>query len=224
MHSAAVVGSTPSEAGSAPSPTVGESAQQVAARRGNLFRKYVVIFVALVTGALLASGLLEIYFSYQENQTALLELQREKAIGAANRIEQFIKEVQGQTTAAVQSSPGSGPPSLDQRRSDYLRLLRQAPAITELSHLDSSGREQLRVSRLAMNVQGSQNDFSQEPKFQEPRGGRVYFSPVYFRNESEPYLTMALSEGGPEAGVTVAEVNLKFIWDVVSQIKIGQAG
>ena len=29
---------------------------------------------------------------------------------------------------------------------------------------------------------------------------------------------------GPTAGVNVAEVNLKFIWDVVSQIKIGQAG
>src|SRR5262249_56801179 len=29
---------------------------------------------------------------------------------------------------------------------------------------------------------------------------------------------------GKGAGVTVAEVNLKFIWDVVSQIKIGKAG
>ena len=28
----------------------------------------------------------------------------------------------------------------------------------------------------------------------------------------------------PAGGVTVAEVNLKFIWDVVSQIKIGKAG
>ncbi len=39
--------------------------------RGHLFRKY-LLFVSLVSGALLASGLLEIYFSYQENKTALL--------------------------------------------------------------------------------------------------------------------------------------------------------
>ena len=29
---------------------------------------------------------------------------------------------------------------------------------------------------------------------------------------------------GEEAGITVAEVNLKFIWDVISRIKIGQKG
>src|SRR5262249_17927281 len=46
----------------------------------------------------------------------------------------------------------------------------------------------------------------------------------YFRKESEPYMTIAIAGRGDEAGVTVSEVNLKFIWDVVSQIKVGQAG
>src|SRR5207302_9637191 len=45
-----------------------------------------------------------------------------------------------------------------------------------------------------------------------------------FRKESEPYLTMAVAHGGGKSGVTVAEVNLKLIWDVVSQIKIGKDG
>jgi hypothetical protein len=40
----------------------------------------------------------------------------------------------------------------DQRRNDYLRLLRQAPAISEIGYLDSSGHKQLKVSRLAMNA------------------------------------------------------------------------
>ena len=31
-------------------------------RRGKLFRKYVVLFVAVVTGALLANGIIEIYW------------------------------------------------------------------------------------------------------------------------------------------------------------------
>src|SRR5213593_2164874 len=47
-------------------------------RRGKLFRKYVVLFVAVVTGALLANGLIEIYFSYVENKAALVALQQEK--------------------------------------------------------------------------------------------------------------------------------------------------
>jgi hypothetical protein len=37
-------------------------------------------------------------------------------------------------------------------------------------------------------------------------------------------MTIALAGSGKPAGVTVAEVNLKFIWDVVSQIKRGKAG
>ncbi|MBI3630550.1 MAG: GAF domain-containing protein [Candidatus Rokubacteria bacterium] len=190
--------------------------------RGLLFRKYVVLFVALVGGALITSGLVEIYFTYQESKTALVRVQREKAAVAASRIEQFVTEVERQLQWITQSGAGAVP--LEQRRFDALRLLRHAPTITEVSHLDAAGREQLRVSRLAMDVIGSQADLSREPKFLEARARKVYFSPVYFRKESEPYMTVALAGSGDDAGVTVAEVNLKFIWDVVSQIKIGKAG
>ncbi len=75
-----------------------------------------------------------------------------------------------------------------------------------------------------MDVVGSQADFSKEPRFVEARSGKTYFSPVYFRKESEPYITIAMAGRGQDAGVTVADVNLKFIWDVISQIKIGKAG
>jgi hypothetical protein len=62
--------------------------------RGRLFGKYVVFFVILVGAVLLASGLIELYFSYQEHQTTLLRLQREKALAAAAKIEQFLKEIE----------------------------------------------------------------------------------------------------------------------------------
>jgi signal transduction histidine kinase/HAMP domain-containing protein len=191
--------------------------------RGRLFRKYVVLFVSLVSGALLASGLLEIYFSFQENKAALGSLQREKALAAAARIEQFIKEIERQVGWASQPQIGVRA-TLEQRRFDYLRLLRQVPAVTEISLLDGKGREQLNVSRLAMDRVGSGLDLSQEPKFREARPGTTWFGPVYFRKESEPYMTLSVAGRGDEAGVTVAEVNLKFIWDVVSQIKVGQTG
>jgi Cache domain len=87
-----------------------------------------------------------------------------------------------------------------------------------------SGKEQLRVSRLDLDVVGSQADFSQEAAFLEAKTGKIYFSPVYLREESEPYMTLAKAGSGVQAGVSVAEVNLKFIWEVVSQIKIGRAG
>jgi two-component system, NtrC family, sensor kinase len=140
-------------------------------RRGRLFWKYVVLFVALVSGALVVSGGLEIYFSYQENKVALAQLQREKALAAADRIEQFVKEIERQIGWTTHPQLVTGKAALEQRRVDYFRLLRQVPAVTEVSQLDAAGREQLRVSRLAMGMAGSQADFSKDPRFLEAREG-----------------------------------------------------
>jgi hypothetical protein len=65
---------------------------------------------------------------------------------------------------------------------------------------------------------------SNDPKFTEAAARKVYYGPVYFRRESEPYMTLAIAGTRRDAGVSVAEVNLKLIWDVVSQIKVGERG
>src|SRR5438067_1521140 len=75
-----------------------------------------------------------------------------------------------------------------------------------------------------MEAVGSEADFSQSPAFIEAKAHRVWFSPVYFRKESEPYMTLAMARDGRNAGVTVAEINLKLIWDVITALKIGQGG
>jgi signal transduction histidine kinase len=196
--------------------------------RGRLFRKYVVIIVVLVGGTLLTSGAIEIYFSYQENKAALIGVQREKAIGAASKIEAFIKDIEHQIAWTTQPQLVASGTVTDQRRLDSLRLLKQVPAITEVSYLDAAGREQLQISRLKMDVVGSRDDYSGDPKFLQAKAGakteRAYYGPVTFRKDSEPYMTIAMAGTGQNAGVTVVEVNLKFIWDVVSQIKVGKAG
>jgi signal transduction histidine kinase len=187
-----------------------------------LFRKYVALFMAVVCMALLTNGLFEIWFSYQENKQALTRIQREQAEAAAGKIGQFIKDIEGQIGWTTQLPWTAS--ALEQRRFDALRLLRQVPAITELAQLDASGKEQLRVSRLAMDAVGVGTDYSKDPKFTEAVAKKIYYGPVYFRRESEPYMTLAMAGARRDAGVSVAEVNLKFIWEVVSQIKVGKKG
>src|SRR5262249_7225173 len=84
--------------------------------------------------------------------------------------------------------------------------------------------EQLKVSRLAMDVIGSQIDYSQDPRFTEAVAKKVYYGAVYFRRESEPYMSLALAGTRRDAGVSVAEVNLKLIWEVITGIKVGERG
>ncbi len=192
--------------------------------RRRLFYKYVVPIIAIVVVALGASGVISIYFSYQETRNALIALQREKAAAAAARIENFVREIEHQIgwTALPQIAEGANP--LELRRFDYVKLLRQVPAITEASFIDRDGREQVRVSRLAMDVLGAGGDLSQDPRFVGARTGKTYFGPVYFRKETEPYMAIAMRAGRAGAGVTAVEVNLKFIWEVIQQIKVGQKG
>ena len=112
--------------------------------------------------------------------------------------------------------------SLDDRHSDLVRLLRQVPAITEIRQVDASGREQLYVSRFNPDVIGSRADLSADPHFIEAVAHKAAYGRVYFLHGSEPYMTLAVA--GTPADVSIAEVNLKFIWDVVSQIKVGMRG
>jgi len=190
--------------------------------RSRLFIKYVALFVAVVGVALLSNGIFEVIFYYREHKAALIRIQHEQAVAAAAKISQFVKEIESQLGWTTQLPWSAG--SLEQRRFDALRLLRQVPAITELAQVDAGGKERLRVSRLAMDVIDSGIDLSNDPKFTEAVAHKVYYGPVYFRRESEPYMTLALAGTRKDAGVSIAEVNLKLIWDVVSQIRVGEHG
>ena len=205
-------------------PSAGGVASAEAGRgiRSRLFTKYVALFVAVVAVALLANGLFEVFFYYREHKAALIRVQHEQAEAAAAKISQFVKEIESQLGWTTQLPWSAG--SIEPRRFDALRLLRQVPAITELAQVDSTGKERLRVSRLAMDAIDSGIDLSSDPKFTEAVAHKVYYGPVYFRRESEPYMTLALAGARKDAGVSIAEVNLKLIWDVVSQIKVGEHG
>jgi hypothetical protein len=150
-------------------------------------------------------------------QIHVLRLQAE---GAAAKFEDYVKEIESQIGWTTQLPWSVG--TIDQRRFDALRLLRQAPAITEIAFLDASGKEQLHVSRLQQDIVGSQIDYSQDPKFAEAVAHKVYYGPVYFRRESEGYMTIALAGTRRESGVSIAEVGwLKVVSDVVSQLDVG---
>jgi GAF domain-containing protein/sensor histidine kinase YesM len=190
--------------------------------RGRLFRKYVLLFVGLVSLVLIVNAAIDFWFSWREDMATASDLLQTKANSAARRIEAFVDMIEKQIGWTTNAEWAASP--LDQRRFDFVRLLRQVPAITEVAQLDGQGREQLKVSRLAMDVVGSQADHSRDPGFIGARKDRVWFGPVYFRKQSEPYMTIAVRSAGRNGGVTVAEVNLKLIWDVVTALKIGEQG
>ncbi|HYC35664.1 MAG TPA: ATP-binding protein [Usitatibacter sp.] len=192
--------------------------------RAGLFAKYFVFIVLLVCAGLLASGAIGLYFSYHETRNSLVNLQREKALTAAVRIEQFLRDIEAQLGWTTFPLPADPVAQLQARQLDYYKLQRQLPSVTEVTYLDAAGREQLMVSRLAMNRVGAATNHADEPRFVEARKGKTWFGPVYFRKETEPYMAIAIPEARDRPGATVVDVNLKFIWEVVSRIRIGDKG
>lgn len=175
----------------------------------------------LLSSVLLINSAVDVWYTWRQTEALMARLNRDKAETAATLIEQFFKGVQSQigwtTTAWWSARP------LEQRRFDYLRLMRQVPAIIEVAQLRVDGKEVLRVSRVSMDTVDSGADFASDVRFIEARDRKAYFGPVYFR-KADPYMSLAMAHRGMKDGVTLAEVNLKPLWDTVRAIDVGKTG
>ena len=98
------------------------------------------------------------------------------------------------------------------------------PAITTVTLVGADGRELLRVSRIEADRLSSGIDLSGEPAFSAARTTRAHFSDVRFVAQTEPYLTVAAPSAARDGSVVIADVNLKFVRTVVSEIKVGETG
>jgi HAMP domain-containing protein len=190
-------------------------------------RDYFLISVLLVGGGLTASGLIEIYFRYQESQQHLAHLQREIAAGAAVKIERFVQEIHNTLKGATRSREIAPKGLTTEFRFELEKLLLIAPAITEALALNQSGAIQVQASRLRTVLPETKKDLAISPAFLHAKQGKSFFGTVYFVRGSEPYMTIAVPIerfAGDVIGVLQAEVNLKYIGDVVTNLTIGKAG
>jgi signal transduction histidine kinase len=206
-----------------------QSGQTTPGRRGGgrLLRRTFIIALLLVSGGLISSSALELFFRYRESVESIGVLQREIAQGAAFKIQQFVQEIEKTMRAFTQTKEIVAVGLTEAYRFQLFKLLKVAPAITTVAALDANGREKISVSRLEMIRPEDLRDLTSDKAFTSARGGPSYYSPVYFVRKSEPYMRIAVPIerfAGDVVGVLIAEVNLKYIWEVVSQIIVGRTG
>jgi class 3 adenylate cyclase/HAMP domain-containing protein len=195
--------------------------------RGGLFAKYVFALVGLVVFVLAVNGAMETWISYRATRTSLTDGMSEKAEATARRIEQSMAEMERQinwvTRASATKLDGTGKldsaATLENHRADYAQLLNTAPSVSQLSFISAQGREQLRLSRLAVSY-GSNVDFSRDVRFTETLTRGTSFAPAYFRDQ-QPFISIAFSHSG--YGVTVAEIDLHFLADYLSDAQVGRS-
>ncbi|HXV78816.1 MAG TPA: cache domain-containing protein, partial [Candidatus Binatia bacterium] len=195
--------------------------------RSRLVRNYFFIFVTLLGGGMILSGLTEIYFRSYETREQIAMLQSEAANGALNKIAQFILIIEAQMKSTSLSREIAEQGFAPANQFELMKLLYIAPAISEAAAIDREGVPRLHVSRFRAILPNEETDYSKSPGFLQASQGATFFGPVYFVRGSEPYLTMAVpieEFPGSVIGVLQAEVNLRYIWEIVRDIHVGKGG
>jgi len=190
-------------------------------RRSLFFKYFITLFVAVVVPLILGAAS-EAWFAFRDHRLHLNELLQVEARSAADRIQTFTDGIRDQLGWVVQFPWTQG--EEDRRRIDGQRLLQQVPAIASLSLVDPNGTERVFVSRLSLNRTGRGVDMSADPAVVGARANRVWYGPVHYQRDSEPYMRIAVAGNRAAAGIVVADINLKLIWDIIAAIKIGDTG
>jgi signal transduction histidine kinase len=183
--------------------------------------------VILIGGGLITSGLLEIYYRYRESRENVSLFQQEVAAAAAFKVEQFIDQIETALRTATKSPVIARKGLSDEFQSELTRLLLVTPAIEEVAALDLTGRIHLQASRFRAILPEDKEELPPRAAFETAKNGKSFIGQVYFARGSEPYnhITVPVERFvGDLIGILWAKVNLKYIWEVIQDIKVGKAG
>ena len=175
---------------------------------------------------LLIAGLGQIIYNYQTQREILFAQQQAIAQDAAVDVSDFIEDKFFVLETAVSLENVATVSSEDQERI-LGNALGFQPAFRQLALYDANGQLLTHLSRLVASrsqafltgTQRSIDEVAQTDRF---------ISPILIDDESfEPLITIAVpitNVFGDFQGILAAELNLKFMWDLMDQLNVGEAG
>src|SRR5688572_15664245 len=183
-----------------------------------------IAFFTLSVVILLVSGGFALYTDIKAYQDNIAQEQNHAAQDAKETVSAFIQDNFVALETAVEFvNPVTA--TSEARQTIMESLLGVDPAFQQFSVLDSAGRQLAEISRLSSTLSPQ---FTLQLKDKALGQDQRYISPVYIDGgTSEPLIVMAIPVKnvlGDVQGTLVAEINLKFMWDLVDQLKVGETG
>lgn len=186
-----------------------------------------VTLLPLILVVLLIATILETYTSIHTLQTDISARQNLIAKDAVLRTEVFIQEkVHLLKSAITITNLSMAKPAY--QKLVFAKLIGLEPSFRQLVLFDQMTKERLRVSRFSSFRADQIMSKIDDDLIARVRQGKTYITPIYIDNvTSEPLVVLSIPVVdifGDYKGILVAEVNLKFLWDLVAQMKIGKQG
>jgi putative methionine-R-sulfoxide reductase with GAF domain/HAMP domain-containing protein len=186
-----------------------------------------IAFLALSAVILLISGALQVFSNIATQQGAVISKLQLNAQDASLQVSNFIQnKFSIMDTAARLTNLTQLAPEEQQRVVDS--LLGRDPAFRQVAALDTQGQELVKSSRLSQQASGGLAEQIPAETLEQIKQGNPYISPVYVDQvTSEPLVlaaTPVINALGEFQGILAAEVNLKFMWDLVDQLQVGETG
>jgi hypothetical protein len=193
----------------------------------SLARTLSAAFLGLTLIALFVAYIPQLFFLVQEGNRAVGSEQQLIAQEAANTVADFIQVRFNVLETTARLSDFASISQQDQGEV-LASLLRLQSAFRQLAFLDAQGQEQASISRLSQVTSGNLIDRTEAGWFSQLEEGERYIGPVYVDEAtSEPLAIMAVpiqNVFGDFQGVLMAEISLKFMWDLMDRIEVGQTG
>jgi anti-anti-sigma regulatory factor len=182
--------------------------------------------IALSVAALLVSSGLQILSNLQTQQAAIASTQQLIAQDAASAVSSFIERQFGVlSTAARLTDSDSSAEAWEQTLQSLLGL---EPSFKHLILLDDGDQPLARASRVSLEASDRLLEQLTAAMLREMGQQERYVGPVFIEAQtSEPQVLIAIpvkSILGDRYGTLIADVNLKFMWDLIDQLRVGEAG
>ncbi len=182
-----------------------------------------ISFSTLIMVILFITSVLQMYLSFHAQRNFLKINQRLIAINTADAVDAFIhdKFIMLETASRRRDLTVL---SEKEQEENLERLMGLEPAFRQLALFNSYETEIIKASRTAKPLL----NYNRNELFNKTAHNERYIGPVYIDEAtSEPMIIIAVpvtDAFGDYKGTLAADTNLKFMWDLMGQIRIGETG
>lgn len=193
----------------------------------SLTKTLTLSFFLFTAVLLLIVGVFSVYSLFVIQQRSVNEEQVFTAHNAGETVKNFIEEKIGTLEKISRLYD-----AVDMERADQKEMLEKLmgseSAFRQLAILDEGDNEMMSISRQSKSVAGSLKEKAGSEVASKTKTESLFISPVYIDTvTSEPMIVLAVPVKdifGDFRGSLLAEVNLKFMWELMDSMKIGEKG